>query len=303
MLILPAYGLANSSALILSSVPGDPEHAEKFTKWSDTTKKLLIDKFGFSPDHVILLADKQTGKADIQKAFDQLRTQLKPTDTFFLFFIGHGSFDSDYKFNILGPDFTGAEYGQMLSTLKVSRIVVVNGTSASGGSFDTMKGKNRVIVTATKSGREGNETLFYEHFLDALQNPAADEDKDQKVSVWEAFKFATESVDRFYKEQNRIATEHPQLSDNGADIIDTKTKEPPILARVTTFQVDKPIVVSDPKLQALLNEKKELDQKIEALRIDKASISQEEYDKRMEELLVQLATKNQQIKAMEPKKP
>src|SRR6476660_8603662 len=110
MLILPAYGLANSSALILSSVPGDAEHAEKFTKWSDTTKKLLIEKFGFSPDHVILLADKQTAKAEIQKAFDQLRTQLKPTDTFFLFFIGHGSFDTDYKFNILGPDFTGAEY-------------------------------------------------------------------------------------------------------------------------------------------------------------------------------------------------
>src|SRR5262245_18713857 len=78
VLVVPMYGLANSSALILSSVPGDTEHAEKFTKWGDTTKKLLIEKFGFSADHVILLADKQTAKAEIQKAFDQLRTQLKP---------------------------------------------------------------------------------------------------------------------------------------------------------------------------------------------------------------------------------
>src|SRR3954471_5937631 len=141
MFSVPSF--ANSSALILSSVPGDAEHAEKFAKWSDTTRKLLVEKFGFSADRVVLLADKQTAKAEIQKAFDQFKTQLKPNDTFFLFFIGHGSFDTDYKFNILGPDFTGAEYSQMLSTLKVARTAIVNGTSASGGSFAAMKGKNR----------------------------------------------------------------------------------------------------------------------------------------------------------------
>src|SRR6185295_9462677 len=102
--------------------------------------------------------------------------------------------------------------------------------------------------TATKSGREGNETIFYEHFLEGLQNSAADEDKDQKVSVWEAFKYATDAVDRFFKEQGRMATEHSQLSDNGNDPIAANAKEAPVLARVTTFQVDKPITVSDPKL-------------------------------------------------------
>jgi hypothetical protein len=303
VLALPGKAFADSSALILSSVPGDDEHAEKFLKWAETTRMLLVDKFGFAKDHVITLSDEKTRKADIDQAFDQFRTQLKPADTFFLFFIGHGSYDTDYKFNILGPDLTGVEYSQMLSTLKVGRIVIVNGTSCSGGSLDTMKGKNRVIITATKSGREANETLFYEHFLDALQNPAADEDKDQKISVWEAFKYATDSVDRFYKEQGRIATEHPQLSDNGGEMVDTKVKDPPVLARVTDFQVDRPVVVSDPKLQTLLNEKREIDQKIEALRISRDSMSPEEYDKQMEDLLVKLATKNQEIKAQESKKP
>ena len=50
-----------------------------------------------------------------------------------------------------------------------------------------------MIITATKSGREGNETVFYEYFLKGLEEATADEDKDQKVSVWEAFKYATES--------------------------------------------------------------------------------------------------------------
>src|SRR6516162_1919055 len=130
--------LANSSALIISGVPGDPEHAEKFNKWTETTRKLLVDKFGFSADRIIVLSDKNTAKAEIQKAFETLKTQLKPADNFFMFMIGHGSYDADYKFNIMGPDFTGMEYSQLLSTLKVNRIVIVNGTSASGGMLETL---------------------------------------------------------------------------------------------------------------------------------------------------------------------
>ena len=144
--------------------------------------------------------------------------------------------------------------------------------------------------------------VFYEYFLDALQKPDADEDKDQKISVWEAFKYATAGTERFYKEEGRLATEHPQISDNGTDKTSATVKDPPLLARLTSFTVDRPVAASDPRLQALLNEKKELEQKVEALRITKASLSENEYDKQMEELLVQLALKNQQIREQESKK-
>jgi len=66
--------------------------------------------------------------------------------------------------------------------------------------------------------------------------------------------------------------------------------------------VDRPIVSSDPKLQALLNEKKEIEQKLEALRVNKPGIPEAEYEKGMEELLVQLALKNQEIAQQEKKK-
>ena len=79
-------------------------------------------------------------------------------------------------------------------------------------------------------------------------------------------------------------------------------KDPPLIARSTSFQVDRPIVSSDPKLQALLNQKKELEQKIEALRINKDSMPPEQYDKQMETLLVDLALKNQEIRQQETKK-
>jgi hypothetical protein len=303
ILLAPALTLADSSALILNGVPGDPEHAERFNNWTEATRKALTDNMGFSPDRVIVLADKQTAKAEIQKAFAKLKEQLKPADQFFLFFIGHGSYEGDYKFNISGPDLTATEYNQLLSTLNVGRIVIINGTEASGGALDTFAGKNRIVVTATRSGQEGNnDTVFYQYFVDALTNKAADEDKDQKVSVWEAFKYAAQATERFYKEEGRLATEHSQISDNGGEKLTVAAKEAPALSRSTTFQVAKQATSSNPQVQALLNEKTEIENKISALRTVKDTMSQAEYEKQLEELEVQLALKNQQIREQEKKK-
>jgi hypothetical protein len=298
-----ASAFADSSALILRGVAGDEEHEQKFNKWTAGTTKALVDKFGFTQDHVVVLSDNKTAKAEIDKAFTSLKQQLKPTDTFFLFFIGHGSGETgEYKFNIFGPDYTADEYNKLLSTLNVARIVIVAATPSSGAALDKFAGKNRVVITATRSGAEGNDVVFYDYFLEALQTTAADEDKDQKVSVWEAFKFAVAGTERFYKEEGRLATEHPQISDHGAEKTDAKAKEPPLLARSTSFVVDRPIVSSDPKLQALLNQRKEIEQKVEALRINKESVPAAEYDKQLEELLVQLALKNQEIRQQETQK-
>src|SRR5689334_24622416 len=92
-LLLPVAALADSSALIIRGVAGDPEHEEKFNKWTEGTQKALVEKFGFSADRVLVLADKKSVQAEIQKAFAAMKQQLKPADTFFLFFIGHGSGD------------------------------------------------------------------------------------------------------------------------------------------------------------------------------------------------------------------
>ena len=303
ILLLPRAAMSDSSALILRGVAGSPEHEEKFEKWTAGTAKALVEKFGFSPDRVLVLTDKKTAQAEIQKAFVTLKQQMKPMDTFFLFFIGHGSGeDGTYKFNISGPDYTPDDYNKLLATLSAGRIVIVAATPASGAALDKFAGKNRVVVTATRSGQEGNDTVFYDYFLEALQGTAADEDKDQKVSVWEAFKYAVAGTERFYKDEGRLATEHAQISDNGVDKTDAKAKEPPLVARSTSFRVDRPIVSSDPKMQALLNQKKEVEQQIEALRFNKSSMLAADYDKQMEELLVQLALKNQEIRQQETKK-
>jgi len=170
----------------------------------------------------------------------------------------------------------------------------VNSTSNSGGAIESLAGKNRMIVSATKTGFEGNDTVFYEYFLAGLQKSAADENKDQKISVWEAFKFAVDGVDRFYKDAGRIATEHPQISDNGSPMTGV-VPNAPVMANLTSFNVDRPVTVADAKLQALLDEQKQIQQKIESLQINKASMSPADFDKQIEDLILQLAQKTQQV--------
>jgi len=295
MLLFPILAHAESSALIISGAPGDEEHTKKYTAWTESTRLVLVGEMGFLPNRVIVLSNEKATQAEIKDAFAKLKDQLKPGDSFFLFLIGHGSYDGlEYKFNNVGPDLTGSDFGKLLATLSASRIVVVNSTSNSGGAIESLAGKNRMIVSATKTGFEGNDTVFYEYFLAGLQKSAADENKDQKISVWEAFKFAVDGVDRFYKDAGRIATEHPQISDNGSPMTGV-VPNAPVMANLTSFNVDRPVTVADAKLQALLDEQKQIQQKIESLQINKASMSPADFDKQIEDLILQLAQKTQQV--------
>jgi len=301
ILLFPILARAESSALIISGAPGDDEHLKKFAKWTEMTRFLLVGEMGFLPDRVTVLANEKATQTDIKDAFAKLKDQVKPGDSFFLFLIGHGSYDGkEYKFNNVGPDLTGTEFGKLLSTVPASRIVVVNSTLASGGATEAMAGKNRMIVSATKSGFEANDTVFYGYFLEGMQNAAADENKDRKVSVWEAFKFAVDRTDRFYKDAGRIATEHPQISDNGGPMVGVDPLAP-VMSSLTAFNVDRPVTVADSKLQALLDEQKQIQQKIEALQINKANMLAEDFNKQIEDLILQLALKTQQIEEQKKK--
>jgi hypothetical protein len=202
----------------------------------------------------------------------------------------------------MGADLTGTEYSQLIDSLNAGRVVIISSTPSSGGMFETMAGKNRVIMAASRSG-EREDTVFYEHFLSGLKGAAADEDKDNKVSVWEAFKYATSGVERFYKEKTRLMTEHAGLSAAGAPQVAASAadQDAPVLARVTSLNAERPVIVADPRLQVLLNEKKTIEQRIEDLRLDRNLLPEAEYEKRLEELILQLARKNQEIQEQQKK--
>jgi hypothetical protein len=302
ILLFPVMALADSSALIIQGSPGSEDHEKKFTKWATETRDVLIADLGFAKDRVVLLSGEATRKASVEQAFGRIKQQIKPQDNFLLILIGHGSFDTDYKLNIFGEDLKGKDYGFLIDSLGATRTIIVSSTPSSGGMFETMSGKNRVVLAASRSG-EKEDTVFYEHFLAGLKGNAADEDKDKKVSAWEAFKYASAGVERYYKEKTILLTEHAGLSGNGAPQVASSVAEQdaPVLARVTALNADRAVVVADSRLQALLNERKTIDQKIETLRLDKNILPEAEYEKRLEALILELARKNQEIQEQQKK--
>src|SRR4029453_6684986 len=86
--------------------------------------------------------------------------------------------------------------------------------SASGAWLKPMSGKDRIVVTATKSGAEINYSRFGGYFASAIGDPSGDLDKDGQTSVLEAWLSASQGVADFYKSEGRLATEHSLLEDN-----------------------------------------------------------------------------------------
>jgi hypothetical protein len=302
MVLFPVIAFADSSAIIIQGIGQSDDFDKKYTKWATGIQGALVEDLGFSKDRVVLLTGDSSRKENIQKTFDQMKAQVKPQDTFLLFLIGAGAFDTDYKLSILGQDLTATEYGKLVDSLNPSRSIVVAGTDSSGGLLEKIAAKNRLIIASSRSG-EKEPANFYDYFLQGLKGLAADEDKDKKISIWEAFKFANAGVDRFYKEQQRIQTEHSGLSANGAAQVAANIgdQDVPVLARVTSFNADRPVVVSDPRLQTLLTELKAIDTRIEELRLQKSLLPEAEYDKRLEDLVIERTRKNLQVQEQQKK--
>ncbi len=98
---------------------------------------------------------------------EEFSKRVRPGDQIYIVFIGHGSFRSgESRLNLPGPDLTDTELAVLLELFVDQQVVFVNTASASGGFVKALSGKDRVVVTATKSGMERNETVFGRYFIE-----------------------------------------------------------------------------------------------------------------------------------------
>jgi len=218
-----------------------------------------------------------------------------------LMLIGHGSFDGyDYKINLPGPDLSAVEVASMLDRIPATRQLVVNMTSASGGSRAALEKPNRVVITATKSGNEKNATVFARYWVEALRDTSADTDKNETVSALEAFTYAEQKTSQFYETQKRLATEHPTLEDTGSG--DGARKPSPEngqglkaaqfgLLRIGASQ----IAANTPEKKALLDKRDDLERQIDLLKYQKAAMPVEQYKQQLQTLLLELAKTQAEI--------
>jgi chorismate mutase len=117
--------------------------------------------------------------------------------------------------------------------------------------------------------------------------------------VLEAFTYAGKLTADYYKQKNRLATEHALIDDNGDGTgHEEATAGDGTLAK-TMYLDSKPLAQagSDAELARLLNERQRLEEAVEKLKARKAELKPEDYDRQLEDLLVELAKVNQTIKA------
>jgi hypothetical protein len=214
--------------------------------------------------------------------------------------IGHGSArGGEPTLNLPGPDLTAEELARLLEAFPTQTIVVANLASASGDFIPALSGPRRIVITATKSGAERNQTRFGKFFVEAFAGDQSDVDHDGSVSLLEAFTYARREVTRSYEQQGILLTEHAMLDDNG-DKQGSHEPDPTTadgaLARTITLGGGAERATRDPALAALYETKRSIEQAIAVLQRDKAQLESAVYERRLEELLLDLASTNRAIR-------
>jgi len=284
--------------LVITGVPGDEEHAQQFQKWATTFIETAKKKDSVADANVTFLAERRATREGVQKAFADLAARVKPTDGVVVLLIGHGSFDGTRAaFNLPGPDLTVEEWATLVGKLPAQRVAFVNTSSSSGAFLPAMAGPGRVIVTATKTGGERNETQFPEFFVAAFGDNAADRDRNGHVSIAEAFEYAKMKVVQAFQQKGLLLTEHATMDDGGEGRL-AATMFLGIGRAEGTLAVD----TSDPAMKKLVDEKDAIDQQIAALKLKKGAIDEAQYDAQMEKLLTDLALKTRAIRDLQAKK-
>jgi hypothetical protein len=290
-------------ALVVTGASGGEAYAKKYDGWRRTFVSTLREKFGYPADHVVVLAEKQepgvalATREQVQRALADFRMRLTKDDLLVVLLIGHGTGadvpggdpgGEDAKFNLVGPDLRASDWGDLLKPL-AGRLVFVDTTSASSPFLRKLAGPGRIVMTATDSTAQEFETVFGEFFVKAFTEGAADADKNGRVSLLEAFTYASAGVRRWFDEHNQLPTERPLFDDDG-DGVGREAQNPGAdgaLARVTFLQpAGEP---PEAARRALLKRQAELESQVEELKAKRASLSPDAYQTELERLLLELA--------------
>src|SRR5579871_4503173 len=282
---------ATTFYVTISGLGGEPDYDQRFKMWAEDIDSSL-KKAGGDSNIVTLTAPT---REQIRSRLNDLAKQAKPNDAVVVILIGHGSYDgTEYKFNIPGPDITAAELSTLLDHVPASRQLIVNTTSCSGGSIESLRKPNRIVISATKTGTEKNATVFARYWAEALRDPAADADMNEAVSALEAFHYAQRKTTEFFDTQKRLATEHSVLEDTGkGEGEKSPSAENGEGKLASTFSLVRlganAAAAKDPAKRQLLDRKEELEQAIDKLKYEKAAMPADAYKKQLYQLLVELS--------------
>jgi hypothetical protein len=312
-----AQALPRTHLVIISGSSGEESFATRFHALASAFKA-AVGRFGVPDSLVTWLAESTerdraiTGRSTrdgIAQAIDRLATRASSGDAVLILLLGHGTSDGSIsRFNVPGPDISDIEFGGLLDRLSGQVVAVVNAASASGEFVKTLSRRNRVVITATKSGFERNETIFGDHFVAAYAKDGADADKDGRVSLLEAFTYARREVEREYEGANKLLTEHAMLDDDGdgSGSAEPGDRGPDgLIAKAFYLQpaVSASAAAANPRVAELLATERRLQAQLDSLRLAKAAMSEADYQKALEDLLLKLSETSAELRALGVRKP
>ena len=283
LLLFSSLVHAETYSLVVQGLGGTRDFENAFTE-SAHTIAASVRRLSTDPDNHVFLSGEQANRSVINQNLERLSATIRPQDTFVLTLVGHGSFDGkEFKFNVPGPDVSGEELAMAMSSLPAKNQLLVVASSSSGAIVDLLEEEGRTIITATKSGRERHAVMFPAFWAEAMTSESADLNKDELLSVAEAFQFATRRVEKHYKSKDLLATEHSRLIDN--------TSKDFYLARSGRLTGTEGNAI----ITSLLEQRSELAEAFYRLKDQKESLSEENYMDSLESTLLQLAKLQQSI--------
>ncbi len=283
----------------VAGLGGEADYEQRFTALAKDLDKIF--RAAANDAHVYTLTGADATKAHLTETLTQIAHEAKAEDQFILILIGHGTYDGEeYKFNLPGPDISGEDLAILCDRIPTKRQLVVNTTSASGGSIGALQKAGRIVIAAAKTGTEKNATVFARYWVDALRDASADTDKNETITALEAFVFADRKTASFYESQKRLATEHAVLEDTGKkEAVRTPSAENGEGTLAASFAIlrigSAQKAANDPAKRALLDKKEELERKIDLLKYQKAAMSADDYKKQLSDALLELAKVQEEL--------
>ncbi len=316
LIVVPPLA-AQQALVIIVGAGGERSFTERFHDLGGSLATAAVDRYGLAPERVwYLAADPErdprargsSRKAEVEHTLAGLPAALGPDDPVTIVIIGHGSFrDGVSRINLPGPDMTAEELALLIDGLGPRRLAVANLTSASGEFIKALAAPNRTIITATKSGMERNAPIFANHFVAAFLEQEADQNKDQRISMLEAFTYARLETERSYERDQQLLSEHAVLDDNGdgrgSSVPSPEGPDGVLAASMmlngVSLATAAGAATSDSVLAGWYRQKGELEQRIASLRQRREAMDQDDYEDALEEMLLQLADLNDRIAAHE----
>jgi hypothetical protein len=308
LLALPAPALAQSGqrfALLVEGAAGDPAHADLQRKLLNQLANRFRDDYKLDGDHLTVLSSQPLageGKAtaeEVKTVLGRIAPQLKPLDVLFVLLLGHGSFDgTDAKFNLVGPDLTATEWAGLLKPA-AGKVIFVNTTPSSSPFLKALAGPNRITITATDQTAQKYDTIFADAFVQALGSSTADLDKDNRISMWEAFAHASRLVRQSYEQKGLMQPEHAALDDDGDGTGRQASGDGKdgTLSSLTFMDAAIATRAADPELQQMIQRQEQLLLKLDELKKQKSKMTPEAYQPAWEALIIDIATISRDVRA------